>query len=385
MVIVGEGAAAVRALWLEHLVRAGYREASVAAHRVLFDRVESWLGRQGLELTGLTPEAAARLETELADKSAGLGVLLRFLRDRHLAPAPPPLPAAALLAAFGEHLHDRRGLSEMTARTRGDVIRRFLRHLDDQPVDGLSPEQVHGFVRYEGARLTATSMAPVLDALRSFLRFLFLTARLDRDLSGCLPPVLTHRPVTSPRSVDAATVALLLGSCDRTSEVGRRDYAVLLLLSRLGLRASEVAGLHLDEVFWRVGEIAVRGKDRRLERLPLPDDVGAALADYLSGPHRPGGPDRIVFRRTVAPDGPLSRNGVVFIPRTASARAGIATVGAHQLRHTAATGMLAAGASLRDIGQVLRHEREQTTALYATVAPERLRPLARPWPTSPPS
>lgn len=380
MVIERENAT-IRAAWLEYLVRSGYQEGTIAGHRLLFDKVQRRLIAHGLSLAALTPERAERLRAELGAQAEGLSVLLRFLRDQRLAPAAPVPPGAVLLAAFTQHLHDLRGLSVLTARTRCDVIRRFLRHLQDQPIDRLRPEHVHGFVREEGGRLASTSMAPVLDALRSFLGFLFLTGRLDRDLSGCLPPVLTHRQAAAPRSVDAATVALLLGSCDRTTESGRRDYAVLMLLSRLGLRASEVAGLHLDEVFWRVGEIAVRGKENRLERLPLPDDVGAALADYLNQPHRPEGPDRLLFRRAVAPDGPLSRNGVVFIPRTASARAGIPTVGAHQLRHTAATGMLAAGASLRDIGQVLRHEREQTTAIYASVAPERLRPLARPWPT----
>lgn len=375
--------AAVRRAWLEHLDANGYRETTVANHRVLFDKVQRWLDKEGQTLAGLTPERVERLRADLGAQSEGMSVLLRFLREQQLAPAAPSRPETVMLAAFTAHLHDLRGLSVLTARTRSDVISRFLRHLQGLPIERLAPEHLHAFVRHEGERLASTSMAPVLDALRSFLGFLFLTDRLARDLSGCLPPVLTHRPPTGPRSVDAAVVGRLLASCDRTTETGRRDYAVLLLLSRLGLRASEVAGLRLDEVFWRVGEIAIRGKDRRQERLPLPDDVGAALADYLSQPHRPEGPDRILFRRAVAPDGPLSRNGVVFIPRTASARAGIPTVGAHQLRHTAATGMLAAGASLRDIGQVLRHEREQTTAIYASVAPERLRPLARPWPSSP--
>jgi integrase/recombinase XerD len=174
-------------------------------------------------------------------------------------------------------------------------------------------------------------------------------------------------------------VARLLASCDRRSTFGRRDYAVLTLLSRLGLRAGEVAALELGDIDWRAGEIVVRGKGRRAERLPLPADVGEALAWWLRR-GRPRCQYATVFTRVWAPHRPLSSGGVSAIVRAACGRAGLPELNAHRLRHTAATQMLRAGASLGEVGQVLRHTSVLTTAIYAKVDRDRLRTLALPWP-----
>lgn len=292
-----------------------------------------------------------------------------------------PAPIAEVVTAFREYTIDIRGLSLWTAQTRGDVARRFVAgHAPGGVADlgGVSIEQVHEFFRTEAQRLSTMSMGPVLDSMRSFLRFLFAVGVHDRDLSGCLPAITTQRHPRLPRHVSPQVVRALLGSCDRNSLTGRRDYAVLLLLSRLALRANEVARLELGDLHWRAAELTVHSKTGRLDRLPLPTDVGTALADYLE--HRPAAPDRSVFRAVLSPFGPMTRNAVVFVPRTASARAGLPVVGAHQLRHTTATGLLRAGASLGEVGQVLRHDRDQTTALYAAVDARSLEPLARPWP-----
>lgn len=294
-----------------------------------------------------------------------------------------PAPVAEVVTAFREYTIDVRGLSFWTAQTRGDVVRRFLvEHAPGGASDlaAVVVEQVHDFFRGEAGRLTTTSMGPVLDSMRSFLRFLFAADLHVRDLSGCLPAITTQRHPKLPRHVAPEVVRALLGSCDRASTTGLRDYAVLLLLSRLALRANEVARLDLEDVHWRTAELTIHSKTGRLDQLPLPTDVGTSLADYLQ--KRQEAPDRSVFRSAMPPFGPMSRNAVVFVPRTASARAGLPIVGAHQLRHTTATGLLRAGASLGDVGQVLRHDRDQTTALYAAVDARALLPLARPWPTA---
>jgi len=174
-------------------------------------------------------------------------------------------------------------------------------------------------------------------------------------------------------------VALLVDSCDRDSVVGRRDVAVLKLLARLGLRAGEIARLGLDDVDWRAGEIVVVGKGPRLARLPLPDDFGEAIVDYLRD-GRPHVRCRALFLRSLAPLVWLSSAGVTQIVARAGVRVGLEPIGAHRLRHTAATEMLRTGASLTEIGQVLRHRRLQSTAIYARVDRDRLKTLALPWP-----
>lgn len=294
-----------------------------------------------------------------------------------------PAPIAEVVTAFREYTIEVRGLSFWTAQTRGDIARRFLAAHAPKGVDDLaavSVEQVHDFFRTEAQRLATTSMGPVLDGMRSFLRFLFAAELHDLDLSGCLPAITTQRHPKLPRHVPPEVVKALLDSCDRATTTGARDYAVLLLLSRLALRANEVARLERDDLHWRTSELTIHSKTGRLDQLPLPTDVGTALADYLQS--RREAPDRAVFRSAFPPFGPMSRNAIVFVPRTASARAGLPIVGAHQLRHTTATGLLRAGASLGDVGQVLRHDRDQTTALYAAVDARSLEPLARPWPTA---
>ena len=290
---------------------------------------------------------------------------------------------AEVLDEYGTYLRVQRRLAPLTAVTRTGVVGRFLRargRADDLRLDALTVADLHAFVLAEADRLAVSSTRTVIDALRCFLRFLFATGVTAGDLSGTLPGVAGPRTRGLPRAVDAATVRALLDSCDRHRPCGLRDLAILTLQVRLGLRSSEVAALVLEDVDWRAGELLVHGKGGSDERLPLPGDVGDALAGYLHR-GRPSSPSRAVFLSALPPFGPLSRNGVVFVPRTASVRAGVPVVGAHRLRHTAATGMLRAGASLRDVGQVLRHYGdEQTTAVYATVDHSSLRLVVRNWP-----
>ena len=220
----------------------------------------------------------------------------------------------------------------------------------------------------------------LVTGLRSLLRFTFLAGYTPRQLAGAVPHA-AHGAGSLPRALDAAVVAGLLASCDRRTPAGRRDFAVLTVLASLGLRAGEVATLELDDVDWRQGEIVVRGKGSRTERLPLPVDVGEAIVGYLHEEHLRNC-CRALFVRVQAPITGLSRAGVGDVVCRACERAGLPRVGAHRLRHTAATGMLRGGASLTEIGQVLRHagSNSANTAIYAKVDLNQLRSLALPWP-----
>jgi site-specific recombinase XerD len=217
-------------------------------------------------------------------------------------------------------------------------------------------------------------------ALRSFLRYLHLAGLIELPLVWAVPAVADLRDRTLPRGLEPAAVKRLLASCDRRRTIGRRDYAILLLLVRLGLRAGEVAAINLDDLDWRAGLLLVHGKGSREDLLPLPVDVGEAIVSYLR--RRPTCASRALFLRVTAPLRPVDRCTVAWVVRAACDRAGLPRVGAHRLRHTAATEMLRHGASLAEIAQVLRHREQKTTAIYAKIDRAALRALARPWPTA---
>jgi integrase/recombinase XerD len=220
-----------------------------------------------------------------------------------------------------------------------------------------------------------------VSALRSLLGFLHADGTLAVSLSTAVPSVAARRLAGLPRPLTASEVRALLEACDRRTTVGRRDYAMVVLLSRLGLRSGEVARLALDDIDWRAGEIVVSGKGSRIERLPLPADVGEAVAGYLRRGRPASAQGRTVFVRVRAPHRGLSSGGVTQAVFAAGQRAGLGAVYAHRLRHSAATAMLAGGAPLAEIGQVLRHRRVLTTAIYAKVDVASLATIVRPWPT----
>jgi len=243
----------------------------------------------------------------------------------------------------------------------------------------LTSAEVTRCVQREAARVAVASTQYFVAGLRAFLRFCFIEGLVGSDLSAAALAVTGRRHSSLPKGISAADAAALLRSCDRRRGVGRRDYAILLVLLRLGLRASEAAGLSLDDIDWRTGQIVVHGKAHRQDRVPLPVEVGEAIAGYLRR-GRPRSPYREVFLRAVAPIGPLERGGVSWIVRRACHRARIAEVGAHRLRHTLACDLVAAGAGLPEIGHLLRHRALTSTAIYARVQINGLRELALPWP-----
>ena len=258
----------------------------------------------------------------------------------------------------------------VTGRLRGDVL----------DLAGLTAGEVTGFVLEACPGRAVGSAKLIVCALRSLLRWLHLTGTVPVSLAAAVPSVAGWRLSGLPKGLEPGQLRRLLGACDRRTPTGRRDYAIMLLLVRLGLRAGEVARLGLDDVDWRRGEIAVLGKGNRAERLPLPAEVGAAIAGYLRR-GRPGtAQGRSVFVRVHAPHRALTTGGVTMVVFDAAQRAGLGRIHAHRLRHTAATAMLQAGSPLAEVGQVLRHRSALTTAIYAKVDRDALAVLARPWP-----
>jgi site-specific recombinase XerD len=223
------------------------------------------------------------------------------------------------------------------------------------------------------------SAKAVVTAVRALLRFLHVAGHVPVGLAAVVPSVAGWRLASLPRGLDAVVVERLLGSCDQDTIVGRRDYALLTMLARLGLRGAEVADLELGDLDWRGGEVTIHGKGNRIDRLPLPVDVGEALAAYLTA-GRPRCDAASVFCTVRAPYRRLSPAAVRAIMGYACQRAGLDRVGAHRLRHSLATEMLRAGASLPEVGQVLRHRSQLATSVYAKVDENALRVLVRPWP-----
>jgi integrase/recombinase XerD len=313
----------------------------------------------------------------------GLLCLLEVLRSAGVAAEPAARPVSAtdaLLASFERYLLAERGLAAGTVAGYLDQARRFLAGLTAGLAEVTSPEVSAAVLRVSASVSVATAQNFVF-GLRAFLRFCFLEGLIDTGLSEAALPVTGRRRFALPRGIADADVQAILASCDRRTALGRRDYAIVILLVRLGLRRGEVAALTLDDIDWQAGELVVRGKGGRADRLPLPDDVGQAIAGWLRR-GRPASAHREVFLRDRAPLTPIAAGTVASTVRRACRRAGVAEVGSHRLRHTAACTMMSAGVPLVEVAQVLRHHSLQSTAIYARVDLDRLRLLAAPWPGS---
>jgi site-specific recombinase XerD len=370
----------------------GYTVQSTVCQLRQVARLSCWLETRGLtaaELSGTRVDeflvwqrGEGRYRSQWS--RPGLGCLLDVLRRLGVLAAEEPVvpssPTDVLLACFERYLLAERGLAAGTVVLYRRSARRFVDGLaSDRGLAGLAAGDVTAAVLRESEVVSVSAAQRFVSGLRSFLRFCFVEGLVGSDLSQAALLVRGRSSSSLPRGISRADARALLGSCDRRHALGRRDYAIIILLLRLGLRRGEVAGLTLDDIDWRTSELVIRGKGSRVDRLPLPADVGQAIASYLRR-GRPRSGRREVFLRAKAPYDPIASGTVASTVRRACRRAGIAEVGPHRLRHTAACEMVQANVPLYRIGQVLRHQSLQSTAIYARVDVERLRLLAAPWP-----
>jgi len=357
----------------------------------------SWLGKQGIRLRSISSEHPAqylryrtrRVQPTRSDVAA-LRHLLDFLRRKSLIPAAKEpsrrvTPVERCLNGFEHYLRQERALANATIPNYLRFIHSFLsgRFVNGSVRLGrLRPHDIVSFVEREAPHLSLKRAKLLTTALRSFLQYARYRGDIRLDLAAAVPTVANWSMTSIPRAIPPAQVDQLLASIDRHSAIGKRDYAILLLLARLGLRSSEVLLLELDDIDWEAGRFSIRGKGGKHTELPLPNEVGKAMAEYLRY-GRPASASRRVFLRGKAPiRGLLGQSAIGSLVRNALKRAGITapTNGAHQFRHALATQMLRHGASLTEIGELLGHRRPQTTKIYAKVDLDALRILALPWP-----
>jgi integrase/recombinase XerD len=375
----------------------GYALNSIHQQVLLAACFSRWLKQLGVALRSITSDhpprylryRARQVRPYLGD-AAALRHLLDFLRSEGVIPAEkisarPLTPAERCTQAYEHHLREARGLASSTIVNYVPFIRSFL---EDRFGDGpltlsrLCAGDVVRFVQRQAPRLHPKRAKLLTSALRSFLQYVCFRGKAKLDLAAAVPVVANWSMSTIPRAIPADQVCQLLASIDRRTAIGCRDYAILLLLARLGLRSGEVAFLELDDIDWNTGTLSVRGKSGRRGELPLPAEVGEAIAAYLRR-GRPQSTNRRVFLRAKAPiRGFRGASGVGSIVRHRILRAGLDTPthGAHQFRHGLATELLRQGASLGEIGELLGHHSPETTKIYTKVDLDALRTLASPWP-----
>lgn len=374
------------------LAAQGYAQRTISFQLQLVGQLSRWLVAENLTLAELTAEHVESFERFRRRKGDGrphelaLTPILGYLRRRgeipEVTPTAPAGPVEELLQRYARYLAGERGVGKSTVVHYTDLARLFLRWREQQHPEldlaNLQAAEVIGFVEMEARNRSVGYVQHLVTALRSLLRFLHLEGRA-RPLAEAVPAVAGWRGLLLPRGLTSEQVAQVLNSCGNNTVTGRRDRAILTLLARLGLRAGEVAGLELEHFDWPRGEVVILGKGGRQERLPLPAEVGEAVAGYILG-GRPSVKSGKLFYRVLAPVQALSVSGVRVAVRYAFERAGLKPVGAHCFRHGVATQTLAAGASLPEVGQLLRHRHLSSTAIYAKVDRQRLRELVRPWP-----
>jgi site-specific recombinase XerD len=374
----------------------GYARRTARYQIELISAFGRWLSRRGVETGNLDSEVIERFiryrcrrGQRWSGDRAPLMRLLRQLQSDGLVAAPRPVAVDGHLDlienAYREYLDEDRQLERCTQANYLRYVHSFLseRYGTAKPrLAHLTASDVIRFIQrhvHDGCRKRAKLM---VTALRSFFRFLRLHGDVRVDLAACVPTIPDWRMTGLPQALQPDEVERLLNTCDRSTGMGRRNYAILLLLARLGLRAGEVVSLTLEDIDWEAGEITVSGKNRRPNLLPLPDEVGRALANYLRR-GRPRCSTRRVFVRARAPcAGFASAGAIATLVSDAINRAGLCPLhkGAHLLRHTLATQMLRRGASLSEIGEVLGHRHPNTTSIYAKVDLVRLRTLVCRWP-----
>ncbi|HET8538359.1 MAG TPA: tyrosine-type recombinase/integrase [Anaeromyxobacter sp.] len=387
--IRGPLSAHVEGLWAE-LLRQGYAATSARNLLRLTAHLGRWLEAKGLAVPDLTEDRAVAFARDRCEEGytgfrtrRGLEPVLAYLRGVGAVRRPRPVvddsPVGRFVRDYRTYLRRERGLAASTAHARTAFAKEFA--ISERPrLDWhqLTARDVTTYLQRRCRRASVPACKHTVTDLRSLLRFLYVYGRTPHDLTSAVPAVAGWRLSGLPQMLGAAQAKALLRSFDG-SPLGLRDAAVVRLLLRLGLRAAEVAALDLDDIDWRLGQLTVHGKGQHEARLPLPQDVGRAVAAYLRR-GRPPASTRSLFVRSRAPYTRIRPGAVSHLAQTALRRVGIAAGGSHLLRHTAATELLRAGGSLPEIAHVLRHRHIDTTAIYAKVDLRSLASIARPWP-----
>jgi len=378
------------------LRRKGYARFTARYQIRLIGKLARWLEQREVDPGSLNrrsiDEFIMLLRRNGSIQNGYVGTLYRFLerlKEAGVIQAPPPEtmngPWEQEEHCFKQYLEHERGLASVTIKRYWLYVREFLTESLGQGglhYSRLRPHHITDFILRYARRHQPGTAALMVTVLRSFLRYLHQRGALFTELAQCVPTVPNWRLTTLPKGLAPDQVKLVLQTCDRRTNVGCRNYAVLLLLARLGLRAGEVCLLTLDDFNWAAGELIINGKGTKRICLPLPSDVGKALVAYLKNA-RPECSSRRLFIRARAPlTGFANYSAVGTIVSRAILRTGIHAPykGAHTLRHGIATLMLSNGASLEEIGKILRHKRPETTSIYAKVDLTALRGLAQPWP-----
>jgi integrase/recombinase XerD len=376
----------------------GYSQSSMYRQIYLASCFSRWLGQQKIATRSITTVHQQRYLRHRAQKwrlckgdAAALCHLLGFLRAVHLIPAEKHVsrygltPAERCIQTYARYLREMRGLVQVTIILYVAFVRSFLRdRFGTGPValSSLSARDIVGFVKRQAPCIARKRAKSLTSALRSFLQYARYCGKLKLDLAAAVPIVPNWSMSSIPRAIATDQIQRLLNKIDRSTAAGRRDYAIVLLLARLGLRAGEVVRLELGAIDWKAGHLTVRGKSGLRSSLPLPRDVGQAITAYLLR-GRPRCASRRVFLHVRAPFcGFRGPSGIACIIRRCIKHAGVEapTYGAHQFRHALATEMLRGGASLREIGDLLGHRCVETTKIYTKVDLTALRTLAMPWP-----
>jgi integrase/recombinase XerD len=379
----------------DRLNAAGYSPGSATHQLRLIARLSRWMTGRNLAVEDLTPMVIEEFfrwrrsthKNLLTPRS--LSVFRSFLKEAGFSSHnDAEVPARAwkhTLDLFSAYLTDERGLRPTTVENYLNQARPFLQWHADRSNGGLSSLSIHevtGFLLSRGATQSRGSIRVAVTALRALMKWLFLTEILPESLAAGIGPVTYSAFGSLPKSLTPEVVQSLVAQSVMGPVTPYRDRAIVLVLSRLALRCREVAELRLDDLRWRTGTIVVRGKGAALDEMPVPVDVGSAIVDYLER-ERPAAADRHVFLQARAPHAPLGRSAVGSVITRLGARTGNAVpVGAHRLRHSAATGVLAAGGTLTEAAQLLRHANPAATVIYARVDLRSLTGVARDWPVA---
>jgi len=384
--------------FMAKLRAAGYAANTLGTKRVTLEQFARWRRRRKRPSSDLTESEICEFLAKVPQgdrsrrsvASRALYGFLNYLRGCEVvASRVPKSPEfeTAIEQRYADFLRHEKGLAELSLKVYVPVATDLLHYLQEEhritAMRQLDAPILRAFLLERARGRSSECVRLLASSLRSFLRFLHAQGEIGNDLTAAIPTVRRWTQPGIPRTLAPAEVKQVLDAPDRTTATGRRDYAILLLLARLGLRSSEVLSVELGDLHWRTGEILIRGKGSRQDLLPLPRDVGAAIAHYLRR-DRGVRATRRVFLRTIAPRVPLAGPASIgHIVRRTMAKAGVARprqIAAHLFRHTLARRMLHRGAHLREISQVLRHRALVSTEIYAKIDLGALQEVVRPWP-----